>query len=79
MKSGTNKMSNITKQRATPCRGPNRRDLLRIGGLTGLGLSLPQLLRAEATQPAAARKDVKEVLKSKVKRENERKRRSCVQ
>ena len=55
-------MPNTTQQRATPCPGPNRRDFLRIGGLTTLGLSLPQLLQAEATQPAAARKDVNCIL-----------------
>lgn len=35
------------------CDGQTRRDFLRVGGLSALGLSLPQLLRAE---PRAARK-----------------------
>jgi len=37
------------------CGGRTRRDFLRVGGLAALGLSLPQLLRAETT-PAAGRK-----------------------
>lgn len=30
-----------------PLEGPNRREWLRVGGLSLLGLSLPDLLRAE--------------------------------
>ena len=33
------------------CDGLRRREMLRLGGLSLLGLSLPQLLRAEATLP----------------------------
>src|SRR5438045_9023973 len=35
------------------CDGASRRDFLRVGGLTALGLSLPQLLRAEEPLRAA--------------------------
>lgn len=34
------------------CGGLNRREMLRIGGLSLLGLSLPQILRAEQSLPA---------------------------
>ena len=39
-----------TKKRA--CDGLSRRELLRVGGLTLLGMGLPDLLRAEATLPS---------------------------
>ena len=35
------------------CDGIRRREFLKIGSLAYLGLSLPQVLRAEAAQPAA--------------------------
>lgn len=37
--------------RARRCDGVNRRALLRIGALSGLGLMLPDMLRARAAQP----------------------------
>src|SRR5262245_46718840 len=37
---------------AWPCAGPTRREALRAGGLSALGLSLPDLLRARAAGPA---------------------------
>lgn len=36
------------------CRGTSRRELLTVGGLSFLGLSLPQLLRAEASRDATS-------------------------
>ena len=39
-------------------KGMSRRAWLQVGGLSLCGLSLPQLLQAEAAQPAAARKDI---------------------
>src|SRR4051794_28775678 len=36
--------------RATPC--VSRREILRVGGLAGFGLSLPQLLHAREALPA---------------------------
>ena len=36
----------------TACDGLRRRELLRLGGLSLLGMSLPELLHAEATLPA---------------------------
>ena len=36
------------------CEGLTRRELLRIGGLSALGLSLPELLRAKAAQAAGS-------------------------
>ena len=40
---------------ATPCRGPkvSRREMIRIGSAAALGLSLPQLLRANAPKTHA--------------------------
>jgi hypothetical protein len=35
-----------------PCGGPTRREALRVGGLSALGLSWPELLRARAAGPA---------------------------
>src|SRR5438093_1235658 len=40
MPSRNTNMLNVSKQRATPCVGPNRRDLLRIGALSN-SLSFP--------------------------------------
>lgn len=36
------------------CDGLNRREMLRVGGLSALGLGLPELLRAQAGSPAAS-------------------------
>ena len=38
----------------TDCDGISRRDFLRVGGLSALGLTLPGLLRADAVQAATA-------------------------
>src|SRR6185312_9704347 len=43
------------------CMGLHRREFLRVGALTGLGLSLPQLLAAEA-KAATTAKDVSCIL-----------------
>jgi hypothetical protein len=43
-------------RRHARCDGASRRDFLRVGGLTALGLGLPQLLRAEEPLRAAGRK-----------------------
>lgn len=45
-------------QRGTLCTGPTRRELLEIGGISVLGLTLPQVLHAEhalAASPSASR------------------------
>ncbi len=39
----------------TPCSGPSRRELLRVGGLSAFGLSLPQLLAARANAGGGTR------------------------
>src|SRR5688500_11338305 len=44
------------------CSGINRRRLLQVGGASAFGLSLPQLLQAEAGKPAADRKDISVIL-----------------
>ena len=44
------------------CSGISRRDALRIGGLGAAGLSLPQLLRAEADSKVAGRSRHKSVI-----------------
>ncbi|MDG2126560.1 MAG: DUF1501 domain-containing protein, partial [Fuerstiella sp.] len=44
------------------CSGVSRRDALRVGGLGAAGLSLPQLLRAEASSAAATSKRHKSVI-----------------
>jgi len=44
----------LGQNRSKRCDGANRRDFLRVGGLSALGLSLPQILRAEQ-QSAASR------------------------
>ena len=52
-------MFDVTFNRQRPRRGvqPSRRDFLRVGGLSALGLSLPQLLAAQAgADPGAAPK-----------------------
>ncbi len=38
------------------CAGLSRRDMLRVGGLAPLGLSLPQMLAAESARPAGVAK-----------------------
>ncbi len=55
-------MFSLGNQLARTCGGVDRRNFLRVGGLATFGLSLPQLLQAEATQPAVARKDVNCIL-----------------
>jgi hypothetical protein len=42
---------------ARPCPGPSRRDLLRVGSASVLGLTLPRLLRAEAAAGRTPRAD----------------------
>lgn len=44
------------------CNGVSRRDALQIGGLGGVGLSLPQLLRAEQSASGLAQKRHKSVI-----------------
>lgn len=44
------------------CDGITRRDALKIGALSALGLTLPEMLRLEAAQAAAARQDVNCIL-----------------
>jgi len=51
-----------SKSSGTQCNGVSRRDLLRVGGLSVLGLSLPDLLRMEAAQAAPAKARAKNVL-----------------
>src|SRR6516165_4957568 len=41
---------------ASDCTGLSRRSFLRVGALSALGLSLPQMLRLRAAEPAANRK-----------------------
>ncbi|HKB01282.1 MAG TPA: DUF1501 domain-containing protein, partial [Gemmataceae bacterium] len=36
------------------CAGPSRREAVRVGGLSALGLSLPAVLRARAAGPAGS-------------------------
>ncbi|HZZ72867.1 MAG TPA: DUF1501 domain-containing protein [Pirellulales bacterium] len=43
----------LSTRRQRRCDGVSRRDFLRVGGLTALGLSLPQILAAEARAGAA--------------------------
>ncbi len=38
-------MLHISTDKHRLCQGPSRRDFLRVGALTALGLSLPDLLR----------------------------------
>ena len=42
-------MFSILGQNTRLCDGISRRELLRVGGLSAFGLSLPQLLRASQT------------------------------
>ena len=44
------------------CGGFNRREMLRMGGLSLLGLTLPDLLRAEEAQPISAKGKAKSVI-----------------
>ncbi|MCI0682176.1 MAG: DUF1501 domain-containing protein [Gemmataceae bacterium] len=59
-------MFNLGSVKARNCDGVSRRALLRVGGLSLLGLNLPSVLaaqaRAQARQPAAARRDVNCIL-----------------
>ena len=45
-------MISILGQSQTACDGLRRREMLRLGGLSLLGMTLPDLLRAEATLPS---------------------------
>jgi Protein of unknown function (DUF1501) len=47
-------MLSVPGQSARLCDSPSRREVLRIGGAGLLGLSLPEMLRAEATAAGAA-------------------------
>ena len=44
-------MISVLGQSKAACDGLRRREMLRLGGLSLLGMSLPELLRAEATLP----------------------------
>ncbi len=55
-------MLTIGTQQTRTCGGLDRRGFLRVGGLTTMGLGLPQLLAAGSAQPAAGRKDVNCIL-----------------
>lgn len=44
------------------CEGMSRRAWFQVGGLSLFGMNLPRLLRAEAAQPAAERKDTNFIL-----------------
>lgn len=57
-------MLNLLPQRIQDCERVTRRGLLQLGGLTGLGLGLPQLLAAERAAAAAGQptKDVNCIL-----------------
>ena len=44
-------MLSLHDRPARLCDGISRRELLRVGGLSVLGLSLPDLMRAEAARP----------------------------
>ncbi len=54
-------MLSVLSSQARTCEGVRRRDFLRIGALTGLGVSLPQLLAAKETEGKRA-KDVSCIL-----------------
>ena len=43
----------LSNRRRTTCDGRSRRDFLRIGGLSALGLSLADVLKREAQAGAA--------------------------
>ena len=57
-------MINLLGNPKRTCDGVTRREALRAGGLSLLGMSLPDLLRAEAAQPerCAGEPDGHEVL-----------------
>ena len=55
-------MLTLGTQQTRTCGGVDRRGFLRLGGLTTMGLGLPQLLAAESVQPAASRKEVNCIL-----------------
>ncbi|HLJ56656.1 MAG TPA: DUF1501 domain-containing protein [Chthonomonadaceae bacterium] len=55
-------MLDIETGQHTDCDGISRRDFLRVGGLSALGLTLPGLLRADAQAAPAARRDVAVIL-----------------
>jgi uncharacterized protein (DUF1501 family) len=52
------RMFDLGTQWARTCGGLSRRSFLRVGSLSLFGLSLPRVLEAQATQPAAKRRDV---------------------
>src|SRR5207248_1103644 len=54
-------MSQIPDERwSRNCEGVSRRDVLRVGVLSALGLSLPDLLRMQAARAAASGKPARE-------------------
>jgi hypothetical protein len=52
----------LGRRPAPRCDGASRRDFLRVGGLGALGLSLPQLLRAEQVRPTRSGARAKSVV-----------------
>src|SRR4051794_16190054 len=56
-------MLNLLRATSHNCQGVNRRDFLRVGALTGLGLTLPQLLASRNVTAGQGKKvkDVKDV------------------
>ena len=50
------------RQRSTFCDGLSRRNFLRIGGLTGAALTLPQLLRTGAAADQPAKRPTKSII-----------------
>src|SRR6185295_5635440 len=55
-------MLNLGTQLGRTCGGIDRRSFLRVGGLSLFGLNLPNVLAAQAQQPAPARRDVNCIL-----------------
>jgi hypothetical protein len=55
-------MFQLVSGKSRSCDGVTRRDVLRVGSLTALGLSLPDFLRARARVQAAASKEVSCIL-----------------
>ena len=53
-------MIDILGPKTRLCDGIGRRDFLKIGALGALGLSLPELMRAEASVPAERRQTEKD-------------------
>lgn len=49
-------MLNFLRAAARDCQGVSRRDFLRVGALSGLGLSLPELFAAKQARAAAGKK-----------------------